>query len=87
MQNNLKPIGLKIKQEEAQEIFKMRSKVSDVKTNFGRNYDCFECDICQKEDEYQQHIIEFKEINKHKKVMIRKCLNMMRYSKKISENR
>ena len=31
MQNYLKPSGLRIKQEEAQEIFKMRSKVSDVK--------------------------------------------------------
>ena len=66
MQKYLKPSGLKIKQEEAQEIFKMRSKVSDVKTNFGRNYDSFECDICQQEDESQQHIIECKEINKLK---------------------
>ena len=41
MQNFLKPNELKIKLEEAQEIFKMRSRVSDVKTYFRRKISKF----------------------------------------------
>ena len=67
MQNYLKPNELKIKLEEAQEIFKMRSRVSDVKTNFKGKYENFECEICKDEYETQQHIIECKEINKNRK--------------------
>ena len=67
MQNYLKPNELKVKLEEAQEIFKMRSRVSDVKTNFKGKYENFECEICKIEYETQQHIIECKEINKNRK--------------------
>ena len=45
----------------------MRSRVSDVKSNFKGKYENFECEICKIEDETQQHIIECKEINKNRK--------------------
>ena len=67
MQNYLKSNEKRIKLEEAQEIFKMRSRMSAVKTNFRGKYENFECNICStKEYETQQHIIECKEINKRK---------------------
>ena len=67
MQKYLKPNELKIKVEEAQEIFKMRSRVSNVKINFRGNHENFECKVCKMEDESQQHIIQCKEINKMRK--------------------
>ena len=67
IQNYLKPINVKIKIEEAQEIFRMRSRVSDVKMNYKEKYENFDCDICKEENETQIHLIECKEINNHKK--------------------
>ena len=64
MQKYLRPTENKIMQEEAQEIFKLRSRVSDVKINFRGKYENFECEICMEEDETQKHIIYCKEINK-----------------------
>ena len=48
MQGYLKPNNLKMKTEEAQEIFKMRCRVTDVKTNFKAKYESFECEVCKK---------------------------------------
>ena len=67
MQNYSKSNEIRIELEEAQEIFKMRSRMSDVKNNFRGKYENFECNICStKEYETQQHILECKEINKRK---------------------
>ena len=66
IQGYLKPNKLKMKMEEAQEIFRMRSRVADVKTNFKAKYESFECDVCKKEEETQKHVIECTEINKGK---------------------
>ena len=63
MQNYLKPNRSKIKIEEAQEIFKMRSRVSDVKSNFKGKYENSTCNICENEDETQKHIIDCPLIN------------------------
>ena len=63
MQKYLNPNDSEIKIEEAQEIFKMRSRVSNVKTNFKGNYQSFECKVCKIEDETQQHVIKCKAIN------------------------
>ena len=60
MQRYLKPNKLKISQEDAQTIFKLKSRVTDVKTNFRGRYDSFECDVCKKEEETQEHIINVK---------------------------
>ena len=67
MQGYLKPNKVIMKIEEAQEIFKMRCRVTDVKTNFKAKYESFECEVCKKEEETQKHIIECSEINKGKK--------------------
>jgi hypothetical protein len=58
MQKYLKAGGFKIYQEEEQTIFKMRSRVTEVKTNFREKYESFECAQCNKEDESQKHMIE-----------------------------
>ena len=68
MQKYLKACNIKIKQEEAQEIFRLRSRVSNVKTNFKANYDTFECEACF-EEESQKHILQCKILNeKHENV-------------------
>ena len=68
MQNYLKSNSIKTTQEEMQEIFRLRCKVTDVKSNFKWKYDKLECNICEKEEEEsQKHIIEeCMELNKNK---------------------
>ena len=67
MQNYLKSNTIKTTQEERQEIFRLRCKVTDVKSNFKGKYDNLECNICEKEEEQsQKHIIECMELNKNK---------------------
>ena len=51
MQKYLKSNGLKMNQEEVQTIFKMRSRMTSVKTIFIGKY---ECDLCNEEDEIQK---------------------------------
>ena len=65
MQKYLKPNKIATI-EESQEIFKMRSKVTDVKGNFKGKYDSIECNFCN-EDELQKHFMECKVINENKK--------------------
>ena len=66
IQKYLKACNIKITQEEAQEIFKLRSRVSDVKMNFKGKYDSLECEACQEnEEESQQHIINCKILNEN----------------------
>ena len=67
MQRYLKASDVKINQEEVQTIFKLRSRMTDVKINFRGKYDSFECEACNEEDEDQKHIIECREILKCKK--------------------
>ena len=67
MQRYLKPNNLKIKKDEAQTIFKMRSRVTEVKTNYKGKYDTFECDLCKIEEESQEHILKCTEILKTRK--------------------
>ena len=69
MQRYFKAGKLKISQEEVRTIFKMRSRVSDVKTNFRNKYDSLLCDLCYEEDESQEHLLNCKEIISLKKKM------------------
>ena len=64
MQNYLKPSKVKLTEEEIQTIFKIRSRVTDVKLNYRGKYENFECRICQKEEESQNHLYECSEIPK-----------------------
>ena len=45
----------------------MRSRVSDVKSNFKGENENFTCNLCENEDETQMHIIERPVINKERK--------------------
>ena len=55
---------MKITKEEAQEIFKLRSRMSDVKLNYKGKYESLKCEICdENEDESQKHIINCKSLN------------------------
>ena len=82
IQGYLKPNKIRMKIEEAQEFFRMRGRVTELKTNFKGKYESFECDACKIEDETQKHIIECKEINKEKK-KIKKYQNLKNYIKEM----
>ena len=64
MQKYLKPCNIKITKEEAQEIFKLRSRMSDVKSNYKGKYESLKCEMCdENEDETQKHILICKSLN------------------------
>ena len=64
MQKYLQPNSEKIRKEEAQLIFKLRSRMTNVKTNFKGKFDNLECRACEIEDETQKHILECTILNK-----------------------
>ena len=57
MQKYLMPTSLNIRKEECQEIFKLRSKVTDVKMNMKNKYESNECEACGKNEETQEHVL------------------------------
>ena len=57
MQPYLMPNDGKIKKEECQIIFQLRSKVTDLKMNQKNRYESYECGGCGKEDESQDHVL------------------------------
>ena len=57
--------------KEIQLIFKLRCRMTETKTNFKGLYDSYECDLCGKEDESQEHIL--------------KCTRLVNMNKDISE--
>ena len=58
MQKYLQPNTTNIKKEEAQLIFMLRCRVTNVKTNLKGKYDSLCCRACKISDESQKHIIE-----------------------------
>ena len=82
MQNYFKSNRHRISQEESQMIFKMRSRVTNVKMNYKGNYENLDCSVCNKENESQKHIIECSEILKHRKDMTK----VIEYEKLFGEN-
>ena len=61
MQRYLKPSHIKTRKEDAITIFKLRTRMTDVKANFRGRYENVECQICdEKEEETQQHIFTCK---------------------------
>ena len=77
IQKYLQPNKMKMSREEAQLIFAMRCRVTEVKINLKGKYDSLECGACGLAEESQQHIIECEKIsdNKHTKVIYEKLLN------------
>ena len=68
MQPYLLPNELNASKEEIQLIFKKRCRVIHVKINLKGLYDTYECGICLKEDESQEHIYKCTEILKLKEI-------------------
>ena len=70
MQKYLKANKNDIKVEEAQILFKLRSRMADVKVNFRKKYEVLERDVCKTEEGTQKHILECDEIlkNTNKKI-------------------
>ena len=64
MQNYLMPNDASINIDESQLIFRLRGKMTKVKTNFKGIYDKFECRACHIKEEDQKHIYECKLLNK-----------------------
>ena len=68
MQKYLLPNKYESSKEDIQSIFKIRSRVLDVKMNLKGIYDTYECEVCFKEEESQKHIYECTEIWKIRKI-------------------
>ena len=58
---------VKASKKEIQMVFKLRSRVTDLKTNLKGMYESFECTACGKEEESQKHILECEELIKWNK--------------------
>ena len=66
IQKYLQPNSMKMSKEEAQLIFKMRCKMTNVKCNFKRMYEDLRCRACNMEDENQKHVVECQVLNSSK---------------------
>ena len=64
MQTYLKPNRIQVSKEERQLIFKLRSRVTEVKMNFKTKYEDLNCKTCNMEEETQKHVLECGEIDK-----------------------
>ena len=60
----LKSSKKQITNEERQEIFKLRSRATEVKINFKKKFENLLCEACKIEEETQQHILKCREIEK-----------------------
>ena len=58
MQKHLRPSQVNITHEEIITIFKLRTRMTDVKDNFKGKHEKFECEICKEEKETQHHILK-----------------------------
>ena len=67
MKKYLTPSKENISKEMTQTIFKLRCRMTDVKANFRGLYETYECEICEKYEETQEHILNCSEINIMKK--------------------
>ena len=65
-----------MKKEDAQLIFKLRCRMTQIKVNLKGKYDTLECDACGMEEETQQHILVCEELNKEKDVQEFKYENL-----------
>ena len=76
MRKYLQPNNEKMKKEDAQLIFKLRCRMTQIKVNLKGKYDTLECDACGKEKETQQHILVCEELNKDKEIQEFKYENL-----------
>ena len=62
VQKYLMPSDLKISTEQCQMIFKMRSRVTEVKINQQIKFENHQCETCGETNETQEHILNCPEI-------------------------
>ena len=98
MQEYLKPHNIKdINKEITQNIFRIRSKVLNVKMNRKNQYETFECKVCLVEDESQEHVYECRkiwelkqknnmEVPKYEEILWGKASEMIEVEKILREN-
>ena len=43
--------------KETQTIVQLRSRITYVKTNYREKYEGYDCDVCEEEEESQEHIL------------------------------
>ena len=70
MRNYFKPNGINQSKEEIQLIFKLRSRMTDIKMNFKGIYDQLKCNAWEKEEESQEHIIKCEELLKRNEEVV-----------------
>ena len=58
IQKYFMPSKLNLSKEDCQLIFKLRSRVTEIKVNMKGKYDSYECTACGNEDESQEHVIQ-----------------------------
>ena len=63
MQRYLEPNKMIRSKEDAQFIFKLRCKMTNLKANMKGKYENLECRACKIENESQQHVFECNEID------------------------
>ena len=66
MRKYLQPNKIRMRKEDAQLIFKLRCRMTQIKVNLKGKYVTLECDACGKEEETQEHILVCEELNKDK---------------------
>ena len=93
MQKYLKHSKMKITIEERQLIFKMRSEVTNIKMNYKGMYENFQCEVCNEEDETQEHILKCKILNKddfenveYSKIKNGNIIKMVKVARKFKKN-
>ena len=71
-----------MKKEDYEQIFKIRSRVTQAKLNQKNRYDTYECEACEIADESQKHILKCeailemqKESEQYEKVEYEKIIN------------
>ena len=55
-----------MRKEDAQLIFRLRCRMTQIKVNLKGKYDTLECSACGSDEENQQHVILCKELNENK---------------------
>ena len=61
------PNETNMKKEHCEQIFKIRSRVTQAKVNFKNKYETYECEACEIAEETQEHILQCEKIlNNHK---------------------
>ena len=86
MQKYLRAGQIDITYEDAITIFRIRSRMTDVKVNFKGKYENLACKICKQENESQHHILKCEKISTEKNLEYHKIFEKdVKYQVKIAK--